>query len=411
MDSLNHSEVIKLLLQLSIMLAMARIFAETARKFKQPAVIGEIIVGIILGPTVFGLAFPDIFTFLFPSEGGSAIVLDGLVQISVVSLLFIAGLEVELNVVWSQGKRALQIALFSIFTPLLAGFAFALTFPEILGLSGDQPLVYALFFGLSISITGLAVIARILMDLELFKTNSGLLMIGSAMIIDVLAWIIFSVILSLKGDSPEGMGVILTIALTLVFTFIMLTVGKAFINKVLPWINKKMAWPGGFLSISLALCFFAGSFTEYIGIHGTFGAFIMGVALGDSEHMPEKAKEILYQFINNIFAPIFFISIGIKLNFIEGFNPLLVLIIVVLGVSTKVIGTFLGSRFTGLNKNDSIIIGFGLNSRGSVDIVLALIALESNLINEEIFIGLVIMALISSIATGPILKFFSKGIS
>src|SRR5690606_16402179 len=112
--------------------------------------------------------------------------------------------------------------------------------------------------------------------------------------------------------------------------------------------------------------------------------------------------------INNIFAPLFFISIGIKINFVEGFNPLLVLIIVVLGISTKVLGTFFGSRLTGLSKNESTIIGFGLNSRGSVDIVLALIALESNLINEAIFIGLVIMALISSIATGPIIKFISR---
>src|SRR5690606_27405010 len=203
MDSLNHSEVIKLLLQLSIMLAMARIFAETARKFKQPAVIGEIIAGIILGAALFGLVFPDFADFLLPPIGGSALVLDGLVQISVVSLLFIAGLEVELSVVWSQGKRALQIALFSIGTPLLVGFSVALAFPEILGLEGDQPVVYAMFFGLSISITGLAVLARILMDLELFKTKSGLLMIAAAMIIDVLAWIIFSIILSIKGDRPE----------------------------------------------------------------------------------------------------------------------------------------------------------------------------------------------------------------
>ena len=410
MDSLTHSEVVKLLLQLSIMLAMARIFAEIARKFKQPAVIGEIIVGIILGPTIFGLLFPDFFNSLFPAGGGSALVLDGLVQISVVSLLFIAGLEVELNVVWNQGKRALQIAFFSILTPLLSGFVFALAYPEILGLNQNQPLLYAMFFGLSISITGLAVIARILMDLQLFKTNTGLLIIASAMIIDVLAWIIFSVLLSLKGESPEGMGVIITIALTLIFTLMMLTVGKALINKSLPWINKKMAWPGGLLSLSLALCFFAGSFTEYIGIHGTFGAFIVGVALGDSEHMPEKAKEILYQFINNIFAPLFFISIGIKINFIEGFDPLLVLIIVAMGCSTKIFGTYLGSRLSGLKKQESIIVGFGLNSRGSVDIVLALIALESNLINEEIFIGLVIMALISSIATGPLIKFMTNRI-
>lgn len=408
MDSLTHSEVVKLLFQLSIMLALARIFAEIARKFNQPAVIGEILVGIILGPTVLGLLFPDFFTSLFPAKGGSALVMDGLVQISVVSLLFIAGLEVELNVVWSQGKRALQIALFSILTPLLAGFAFALAFPEILGLHEKQSIVYPLFFGLSISITGLAVIARILMDLKLFKTNTGLLIIAAAMIIDVLAWIIFSILLSIDGQSSGGFGVLFTIFLTLTFAFLMLTVGKALINQALPWINKQMAWPGGLLSLSLALCFFAGSFTEYIGIHGTFGAFIVGVALGDSEFMPEKAKEILYQFINNIFAPLFFISIGIKINFIEGFNPLLVAIIVVLGCSTKILGTYFGSRLSGLGKSDSVIVGFGLNSRGSVDIVLALIALKSNLINEEIFIGLVIMALLSSIATGPLIKFIKN---
>ena len=408
MEGLTHSDITNIFVQISLMLLAARIFAEIARKLKQPAVIGEILVGIILGPSLFGLLFPNAFDSIFPSSGGSSIVLDGLVQISVVLLLFIAGLEVELNVVWSQGRKALMIAFFSVFVPLLIGFAVAISFPSLLGLSSDLPFVYALFFGLSISITGLAVLARILMDLELFKTNNGLLMIAAAMIIDVLAWIIFSIILSIKGDSPEGMGVVLTIGLTLGFTFLMLTVGKTIINRVLPWINQKMAWPGGLLSISLSLCFLAGAFTEYIGIHATFGAFVIGVALGDSEHMTEKAKEILHQFINNIFAPLFFISIGIKINFIADFNPTIVGIVVLLGFSTKVIGSYIGSKFSGINTNNSLIIGFGLNSRGSVDIVLSLIALESGLISEEIFIGLVIMALLSSIASGSIMKMITK---
>ncbi len=408
MEGLTHSDITNIFVQISLMLLAARIFAELARKLKQPAVIGEIIVGIILGPSLFGLLFPDAFASIFPSSGGASVVLDGLVQISVVLLLFIAGLEVELNVVWNQGRKALIIAFFSVFVPLLLGFAVAISFPSILGLSSDLPFVYALFFGLSISITGLAVLARILMDLEMFKTNNGLLMIAAAMIVDVLAWIIFSIILSIKGDSPEGMGVVLTIGLTLGFTFLMLTIGKTIINRMLPWINQKMAWPGGLLSISLSLCFLAGAFTEYIGIHATFGAFVIGVALGDSEHMTEKAKEILHQFINNIFAPLFFISIGIKINFIADFDTTIVAVVVLLGFTTKVIGSYIGSKLSGIDTNNSLIIGFGLNSRGSVDIVLALIALESGLISEEIFIGLVIMALLSSIASGSIMKLISK---
>ena len=100
----------------------------------------------------------------------------------------------------------------------------------------------------------------------------------------------------------------------------MLTIGRGLLNRILPWVNKKLAWPGGVLSISLALCFLAGAFTEYIGIHAIFGAFIMGVALGDSEHFSERAKEIVHQFINNIFAPLFFVSIGLRVNFIENFD-------------------------------------------------------------------------------------------
>ena len=408
---LTHHDMVMLFLRLCFMLFAARMFAELARKLKQPAVVGEIIAGILLGPTVFGMLLPELFINTYGNQPGADLVIDGLVQISVVLLLFIAGLEVELNVVWNQGRKAAIIAFFSVVVPLLAGFAVALNLPVLLGMPEEERVVSAMFFGLSISITGLAVLARILIDLEMFKTKAGLLMIAAAMIIDVLAWVIFSIILSVKGESTEGLGVFLTIGLTLGFTFLMLTAGKGVLNKILPWINQKMAWPGGLLSISLALCFLAAAFTESIGIHATFGAFIMGVALGDSQHMTEKAKEILHQFINNIFAPIFFISIGIKLNFIEGFNPGIVGVIVLVGWLAKVYGSYLGSKLSGIKRKKSLVIGVGLNSRGSVDIVLALIALEAGLISEPIFIGLVVLALLSSLGTAPLIKWISPALA
>jgi Kef-type K+ transport system membrane component KefB len=403
METLGHKEVINLLLQLSSILILARVFAEVARKFKQPAVIGEIFAGIILGPTILGNFFPGAHEYLFASNEMTNIAFDGFVQISVVLLLFIAGLEVELHIVWSQGKKALYIAVMSMVLPIIAGFVVAYAFPEFLGVNINDRIVASTFFGLAISITGLAIVARILMDLNLFKTSSGLLIIAGAMIVDVLGWLIFSVILSLSESGSEGLGVWPTIGLTLLFTLGMLTIGKGLINKVLPWINKKMAWPGGLLSLSLALCFLAASFTEFIGIHAIYGAFIIGVALGDSEYLTEKAKEILHQFINNIFAPIFFVSIGLKVNFILGFDPGIVGVVVIVGLLTKYYGAYFGGRIAGINRKESIVAGIGMSTRGSMDIVLGLIALENGLVTEPLFIGLVILAIIASMSAGPLL--------
>jgi Kef-type K+ transport system membrane component KefB len=334
--------------------------------------------------------------------------LDGFVQISVVLLLFIAGLEVELQVVWNQGKNALKIAAASMALPIISGFVLAYAFPEFLGVNINDRAVASTFFGLAISITALAVVARILMDLDIFKTQTGLLIIAAAMIVDILGWIVFSVILSLSESGAEGLGVWPTIGLTLFFTLFMLTLGKGLINRVLPWINKNLAWPGGLLSLSLAICFLAASFTEFIGIHAIFGAFIIGVALGDSEYLTEKAKEILHQFINNIFAPIFFVSIGLKVNFVEAFDPGVTGVVVILGLLTKYFGAYLGGRYAGISRKESMIVGFGLSTRGSMDIILGLIALETGLVSESLFIGLVILALISSIGSGPAINWARK---
>ena len=180
------------------------------------------------------------------------------------------------------------------------------------------------------------------MDTNLFKTKMGMLIVASAMVNDIIGWLIFSVILSLMGKS-SNLSMVNTIGVTLVFTFFMLTLGKFLINKSLPWVNKKMAWPGGVLSISMAFCFLLAAFTEWLGIHAIFGAFLLGVALGDSDHMSERAKEIVHQFINNIFAPLFFVSIGLKINFVANFDLLLTLAIFAVSFAGKILGSGYGA--------------------------------------------------------------------
>jgi Kef-type K+ transport system membrane component KefB len=405
MGKLSHDMVVQLLIQLSLMLVMGRLFAEIARRFKQPAVVGELVAGIIIGPTVLGLIQPDWFQFLFPTGSASGIVLAGLVQVAVIMLLFIAGLEVDLHIVWQQGRQSILTSLFGLVIPFLFGFALPYAFSEFFGIAESQDhFTFALFMGTAMAISALPVIVRILMDLNLFKSKIGLLVVASAMVDDVIGWLIFSVLLSMIGKGGDKMPFINTLLLTVGFAALMLTVGRGLLNRMLPWMNKKMAWPGGVLSVSLALCFMGAAFTEYIGIHAIFGAFIIGVSLGDSEHFSERAKEIVHQFINNIFAPLFFVSIGLRVNFATNFDFWLTLIVIAIAFAGKILGAGLGTRLGGFSWRESWAAGFGLNARGAMEIILGIVALENGLINEKVFVSLVIMALVTSMSSGPLMK-------
>jgi Kef-type K+ transport system membrane component KefB len=405
MVRLGHADVVQLLIQLGTMLIVGRIFAEMARKLNQPAVIGEILAGILLGPTILGMIHPETFHSLFPTPSGAGTVLTGLVQVAVVMLLFIAGLEVDLQIVMQQGRQAISTSILGLIIPFGLGFVFPYYFPEFFGIAdSDELLTFALFMGTAMAISALPVIVRILMDLNLFKSRMGLLVVASAMVDDVVGWMIFSVILGMIGKGSD-MPIWKTALLTLSFAAVMLTIGRGLLNRVLPWVNKTLAWPGGVLSLSLALCFLAAAFTEYIGIHAIFGAFVMGIALGDSEHFSERAKEIVHQFINNIFAPLFFVSIGLRVNFITNFDFMLTMIIISIAFLGKIAGAGLGARLGGFTWREAFAAGFGLNARGAMEIILGIIALENGLINEAVFVSLVIMALFTSMTSGPLMRF------
>lgn len=408
MVKLAHNELIVLLLSISTMLIVSRIFAELGKQWKLPVVMGELIVGIILGPTILGMLYPDIFLYLFPRTGNIPIALDGIFSLSVIMLLFVAGMEVQLPLVLKQGKVAVYTSMFSMVIPFFTGFAVAWYFPEVFSISTEhnERLLFALFFGTALSISALPVIARILMDMNLFQTPIGMVIIASAMFNDLIGWLIFSLILSMASPEAEHMSLWYTILYIIGFGIFMLTIGKKIIDKTLPWMQTKLSWPGGVLSISLGICLLSAAFTESINIHAILGAFIAGIAFGDSVHLREQAREIIHQFVTNFFAPLFFVSIGLKVNFIENFDLSIVSIVMLLAFVGKVLGATLGARLGGMSKNHSLAVGFGMNARGAMEIILGTLALNAGLISKPIFVALVIMALVTSITSGPLMKRF-----
>jgi len=158
----------------------------------------------------------------------------------------------------------------------------------------------------------------------------------------------------------------------------------------------------------LILGFLGAAFTEFVGVHAILGAFIVGIAIGDSAHLKERTREIIQQFITNIFAPLFFVSIGLRVNFITDFDFVIVSVLLVIALIGKVAGGAIGARIGGLSKNESLAVGFGMSSSGAMGIIIGVIALEAGLIIEEVFVGLVIMALFTSIASAPMMSHFLK---
>jgi Kef-type K+ transport system membrane component KefB len=408
MGKLTHHELVILLFSMAAMLILSRVLAEFGRKFKFPMVMGEIIAGILLGPTVLGMFAPETFSHFFPSTGSVSIALDGIAKISVVMMLFVTGMEVQLPIVLKQGKAAIYTSVMSMVIPFASGFFIAFYFPSLFGITDEHhQLLFALFFGTALSISALPVISRILIDMNMFKTKIGTVIIASAMFYDLVGWLFFSFILGMMNNSNgEAQSVWLTVAYIAGFGLFMLTIGKIIIDKSLPWMQKKLSWPGGVLSISLGICFLCGAFTESIGLHAILGAFIAGIAFGDSVHLNEKAREIIHQFVTNIFAPFFFVSIGLKVNFVTNFELELVLIILILAYIGKVVGASLGAFLGGFTKNEALAVGFGMNARGAMEIILGTLALNAGLINARIFVALVVMALITSLTSGPLINFF-----
>jgi Kef-type K+ transport system membrane component KefB len=406
---LTSEQVAIFLLSISLMLFMAKLFGELFTKIKQPAIIGEIIAGVILGPTILGNISPEIFNLLFPSDNILKIALDGITTLAVVLLLLVSGLEVDLSIVLKYRRTAIATSVIGIIVPFVMGFVISYLSPEFMGLTNpDMRVVFSLFIGTAIAISSLPVIAKILIDLKIFKTQIGFIIISAAMLNDIIGWLIFSVILGMTGQSEHGFTFTETLFLTIIFLFVVLLFVRRLTNIAIPWIQEKLTFPGGILNFILILGFVGAAFTEFIGIHAILGAFILGIAIGDSAHLKEGTREVIQQFITNIFAPLFFVSIGLRVNFIDNFELPIVLVLLVIAFVGKVTGCSLGARLGGLKKNDALAVGFGMSSSGAMGIIIGLLALQYGLIQGNVFVGLVIMALFTSMTSAPLMNFFLK---
>ena len=407
---MTEHETLVFLLSLAAMLASARLLGEIARWMGMPLVVGEIAAGILLGPTVLGRAAPGARAWLFP-PGPAQSALGGYTTIAVILLLVAVGVEVDLGVLRSRGRSAALTGFLGLVLPFVSGVALGFCLPGSDLVDPSRRATFALFLGVALSISALPVIAKTLLDLGLFKTDVGLLVMAAAMIDDLVGWLAFSVLLGpMQGGALNLGSVARSVALTVGFVVVSLLIARPLLGRLVAHLQADHhSGPRRVLSLIVLLSLFGASFTQWIGVHAVFGGFIVGVVIGDTPHLKERTRLIVHDFVTNIFAPVFFASLGLRADFVKSFDLRLCVVVFLVATGAKVIGCTLGSRAGGMRWRPAAAVGFGLNARGAMEIILALLALEAGLLREQVFVALVVMALATSLVSGPTMKWMLRG--
>lgn len=393
-----------LLLQIIVIIIVARLFAALFRRVGQPPVMGEMVAGIALGPSLLGFFSPSTMALLFPPASMPTLSL--LSQIGVVLFMFVVGMELDLEHLRQKATAAIMVSHASIILPFLLGTALALFIYQPLAPANTSFTAFALFMGIAMSITAFPVLARILEDRELAKTSLGSTAIACAAVDDVTAWCILAFVIAIVKSSGVGAS-FLTILLVLLFVGSMLFVVKPRLAQLIDRRVSNQKQSRGLLAGILVFVLACAWFTECLGIHALFGAFLAGVVMPSAAGIRTFLKDKLEAFSSAALLPLFFAFTGLRteirlLNDWAGW--LMCLGIIVVAVAGKLFGSMLMARWTKMSWRDSFAIGILMNTRGLIELVVLNIGYDLGILSARIFVMMVIMALATTFMTAPLLS-------
>ena len=408
-----HYDTLILLIQIAGLLLFARLMGELAQRVGQPAVVGEIFAGILLGPTLLGNV-PMVAEYMVPNDSGRNY-LTIISMLGAMFLLFIAGMETDIKLIKVHSKNAIKIAATALVVSFISLFIFSLTIPDNLLTSPDTKYLFAAFLSITISVSAISVIAKVLIDLNLIRRDFGQLFIAIGMIDETIVWIIISILIGLVGGfAVTAGGIFLSFIKVILFLVLGFIVGKFLIKYIITFFQNKIKLRDKFLTLVVVIIFIYGAIAQSLGLEAVLGAFVAGIVFGQIPYLSEETIDKLESITFAIFAPIFFASAGLQVNVLEFTDPnilLLALLLMLVAFSSKTIGGFVGSKF--FAKNDfrtSLLFGIGLNTRGTIQIILATIGLSIGILSKDIFSIIIIISVVSSIISPIFIKILIKKI-
>ena len=405
----ERSPVSILLLQIIVIIVVAKVFAAIFRRIGQPPVMGEMVAGIALGPSVLGLLSPQISSFLFPAP--SLPTLGVLSQIGVVLFMFIVGMEVDLEHLREKASSAIMVSHASIVVPFLLGAALSLTLFSTLATANSTFTPFALFMGIAMSITAFPVLARIIKDRQLTNSPLATTALACAAVDDVSAWCILAVVMAIAKATGLA-GALVTIGLTAVFILVMLLLVKPQLERIVGNRIADARYSRRLLASALAFALASAWVTETLGIHALFGGFLAGLVMPSDRGVQRFFEEKIEVFSSTFLLPLFFVFTGLRtkvtlLN--DRWSLMVCLAIIAVAIVGKLGASMLMARWTKMSWRDSFAIGALMNTRGLVELVVLNIGYDLGILSDRIFVMMVIMALTTTFMTAPLLSLVKIG--
>ncbi len=397
--------LLHVLLAIAVIIIVTRVTGLLFRRFGQPSVIGEVVGGILLGPSLLGRISPEAAAYLLPAD--VVPILGVIAQLGVILFMFLVGLELDLGYLRESGRATLFISHAGIALPFVFGAALALPLYDSMAGAGISFTVFALFIGVSLSVTAFPVLARILTGARVQKTRLGALALTCAAFGDATAWCLLAFVVGIAHGRPEAAA--LSLVLTIVFVAAVFLLVAPLLRRWLPRIESSPGLSRSSLAVILVAMLLSALATEFIGIHALFGAFLLGTVVPHNSRVAAEIRRRTEDLVAVLLLPAFFAFTGLRthIGLISGLeNWLLCAGIIAVACAGKFGGTLISARLTGLSWRGSSALGVLMNTRGLVELIVLNIGLDLGVITPTLFTMLVIMALVTTFITSPLLHTF-----
>ena len=401
------SEVV-FLVQVVVLLLVGRLLGEAMQRIGQPAVMGQLIAGLILGPSVFGALWPEAQHAIFPANREQKAMIDAVSQLGILMLLLLTGMETDLGLVRKVRRAAASVSVAGIAVPFVCGFALGELLPDSMLPRPDQRLVTSLFLGTALSISSVKIVAMVVREMNFMRRNIGQVIVASAIIDDTIGWIIIAITFSLAlHGSVDLWSLSQSVFGTAIFLVVSFTLGRRLVFLLIRWVNDNFLTEVPVVTAILVVTIVMGLITHLIGVHTVLGAFVAGILVGQSPILSKHIEEQLRGLIVALFMPVFFGLAGLSADLTILKDPTLLLLslgLIVIASVGKFAGAFIGGSLGGLSRPESLALACGMNARGSTEVIVASIGLSMGALSQNLFTMIVAMAVVTTMAMPPMLR-------
>ncbi|MFZ0014017.1 MAG: cation:proton antiporter [Acidimicrobiia bacterium] len=413
---LSEHEVLVFLVQLALLVGVARVFGWVMKSVGQPAVVGELLAGVVLGPTLFGRVAPEAFDWVFGEPTVSSVIF-GISWLGVIMLLVVIGFETDLGIIARFRNAALSVSAGALLVPLAAAATLAFFVPEsFIGAGPDgqgvDRAVFAGFLALALSVSALPVVAKILQDMGYLRRNFGQVTLAAGMTMDAVGWLVLAALsgIALDGFQPGRLGI--SFGGLVVFLVASFTVFRWVIDRLFRYVMARGSSVTAALSITIVAALVGGAVTQALNIEAILGAYIVGILVAGLRHQLPQVRSILETVTAALLAPVFFAFSGLRVDvgLLDTSSVILwTIVLIVVAIIAKIIGTFAGGFFAGVRGREALALGSGLSALGAMGVVVAIIGLNLGVVSETGYTVMVLAAIVTSVVAPQLLKLAVKG--